>query len=286
MLFAAIKKSVDALIEASNYAVLIKRIVDIAPTDKNLSERKDLKKQLREIEEAYGWKPNFVNSYAKVGEQLPENIANLRLLDFDTLKSLCREKFQPILERLEGEPLTIVEVREEMAEINKALKKPKEPPKQLEWQQSKWGENGDRRLVIRLEDADTGVAFEKQYEQSGEISVAIFIREMLQRPTATEQSAAMAAQPVAIFEALIQPTEVIVITEQSSFFDSPALSDEAEIELQSRLLDRYQKIDVEIDRLLKDGYDESSYPLSNARSQLKEVILELRSLGIESELAE
>ncbi|MDZ8104706.1 MAG: hypothetical protein RM338_03660 [Nostoc sp. DedQUE12a] len=62
-----------------------------------------------------------------------------------------------------------------MLDIDKQLRKLKEPPKVLQWQ----NQNGESRLTIRLEDEDAGVEFERQFKESGKVSVSLFLRELL-----------------------------------------------------------------------------------------------------------
>lgn len=181
----AIERATQALIEVSQYAMLIQSSVDIAPTPDNLQERKQAREQKKQIEQSYGWTPSVINFYAKLAPHFPENIDNLFSLDFNTIKSLCCEKFNPILERLEGDRLTIVEVREQMREINQANKQPKQPAPALEWKRSK---GGDRSLTIRLNDAEAGDEFEAKYKASGQ-PLPLFLRSLLRGQVDTWQQA-------------------------------------------------------------------------------------------------
>jgi hypothetical protein len=142
--------------------------------------------QTRETNQSLGWTSTTATPYAKVGEWLGNvDPINLELLDIKTIMALCCEKYLPIIERLKDDRLTVAEVREEMTNINKALQKPKEPPKVLEWKQTKRGvsgagQNARRFCVIRLEDPEAGAEFEAQFKQS-EQPLPLFIRGLLRR---------------------------------------------------------------------------------------------------------
>jgi hypothetical protein len=123
--------------------------------------------------------------------------------------------------------------------------------------------------------------FEKQFKESDKVSVVGFIEELLSRPTIEEKIKAVAGTEVISAEIYQEPETFIV----PAFFDSRAFSDEAESLMIQGLVEKYQKIDAAIEGFLLSGYEESSYPVATARQQLCEVILHLRELGIEAELA-
>ncbi|NDJ20993.1 hypothetical protein GS682_04900 [Nostoc sp. B(2019)] len=137
----------------------------------------------RETKESMGWAGSTATPYVHVGEWLGEiDPSNLELLDIKTIMALCNNKYLSIIERLKSDRLTVAEVREEMKAINKETKKPKEPPKVLEWKQSK---RGDRFCIIRLEDPLAGAEFENHLKSSRQ-PLPLFIRSLLQRNTAPD----------------------------------------------------------------------------------------------------
>ncbi|MEA5581057.1 hypothetical protein VB620_06850 [Nodularia harveyana UHCC-0300] len=132
--------------------------------------------ELKAMQELFGWTGSTLNPYAKVGKYIAEiEISNLDLLDCNTIKALCYDKFQPILERLKSERLTVAEVRQEMAEINQEVKKDKPPQQILEWKKRKTGEH---TLIICLQDVETAREFETRLKAS-QIPLPLFIRSLL-----------------------------------------------------------------------------------------------------------
>ncbi|MBW4687835.1 MAG: hypothetical protein KME40_22670 [Komarekiella atlantica HA4396-MV6] len=135
------------------------------------------RKQWRQTKESLGWDSTTETPYAKIGEWfMGIEPSNLELLDINTLKTLCNEKYRPIIERLQVERLTVKEVRGEMTATNKALKKPASSPPVLEWRRTK---GGSRSLIARL-DAEAGAEFEAKYKASGQ-PLPLFVRSLLQR---------------------------------------------------------------------------------------------------------
>lgn len=131
--------------------------------------------------EGLGWLSSTIAPYAKVGSYLIGiEEYNLELLDINTIKAICCDKFQPIIERLKEERLTVVEVREEMLDINRAIREAKkaDPPPVFKWEKNKFGQD---RLVIFLEDADAGRDFVRQLRESQK-PLPLFFREVMRRP--------------------------------------------------------------------------------------------------------
>jgi hypothetical protein len=141
--------------------------------------------ELKAIQESLEWTATTATSYAKVGEFIAEiEPSNLDLLDCNTIKALCCDKFQPILERLKSERLTVAEVRQEMTQINKSMKKEKPPQRLLEWKRGKTGERSLRSaslsLIICLQDAEAGAEFESRFKASC-LPLPFFIRNLLRQ---------------------------------------------------------------------------------------------------------
>ncbi|HYW18737.1 MAG TPA: hypothetical protein VE956_05365 [Nodularia sp. (in: cyanobacteria)] len=130
------------------------------------------------IEESLEWTAITATPYAKVGEFIVEiELNNLDLLDCNTIKALCCDRFKPILERLKSERLTVAEVRQEMAAINKSMKKEKRPQGILEWKRAKTGE---RSLIICVNDAEAGAEFEGRFKSSC-LPLPWFLRRLLRQ---------------------------------------------------------------------------------------------------------
>ena len=158
---------------------------------KNIWEAKQLPKhEWREIKQMLGWSSHTANPYIKIWQWISDlqiNSYNLELLDINTIKSLCCDRYLEIWHQLQSSRMVVEDVRSLMTDINKSLKKPKEPPKAIEYQQTKYGEDGDGRVIIRLEDAATGTELERQFKESGKLSLAMFLKELLRRPMIDEQ---------------------------------------------------------------------------------------------------
>ncbi|MBD2695256.1 MULTISPECIES: hypothetical protein [Anabaena] len=134
--------------------------------------------ELKAIQESLEWTATTATSYAKVGEFIAEiEPSNLDLLDCNTIKALCCDKFQLILERLKSERLTVAEVRQEMTQINKSIKKEKPPQRLLEWKREKTGEE---TLIICLQDVEAGLEFESRFKASC-LPLPLFIRDLLRQ---------------------------------------------------------------------------------------------------------
>lgn len=132
------------------------------------------------------WTSHTANAYLKIGkwiDNLKINTYNLELLDINTIKTLCCDKYLDIWYWLQSQRLAVTEVRISIRDINKQLRKAKEPPKVLQWENN----NGEPRLTIRLEDEDAGLEFEREFKKSGKVCVSFFLRELLRRPTLDEQ---------------------------------------------------------------------------------------------------
>lgn len=183
-LFAAeLQEATTVFLKACQSAYILKAEFDKFVDDPK--ERKILAQQRQQIKEQYGWSNNLVASFAKIADSIVEiEDSHLNLLDINTIKAVASPKYDSVRERMECDRLTVLEVREEMAIINKSLKKPKKTPEVLEWQTDK---DGIARLVIRLEDEEAGKELERQYHESKEACFAFFIRELLQRPQIQQQ---------------------------------------------------------------------------------------------------
>lgn len=145
------------------------------------------KEKWGKIKQALGWTDQTATPYIKVWDWVQRcniNTYNLELLDSRTLTSLCHKKYEDVWNWLQSRRMTVQESRELMADINKILKKPKKVPKVLEWEKDK---DGFERLVIRLENPDTGAKLEKRFRESGEVSISAFLEVLMERPTLDEQ---------------------------------------------------------------------------------------------------
>lgn len=132
--------------------------------------------ELKAMTEALEWTGSTLTPYAKVGQYIVGiEVSNLELLDCNTIKALCCEKYKPILERLKSERLTVAEVREEMKNINQSVKKEQPAPRVLEWKRRKTGEHS---LIIRLEDVEAGREFEAKLKEST-LPLPLFVRNLL-----------------------------------------------------------------------------------------------------------
>jgi hypothetical protein len=162
------------------------------------------RKEWREGKESLAWDKSTANPYSKVGEWLVSiDPYNLELLDINTIKSLCCEKFKAVLDRLESERLTVVEVREEMKAINEATKKPKQPKPQIEW---KTTPEGERKLTVNDIDADTGDLLESRFKNSGESVLSFFLRRLLEGKAS--QPIVQIEKPVPVqVEEIIKPAD-------------------------------------------------------------------------------
>lgn len=176
--------------------------------------------ELKTIQESLEWTGTTATSYAKVGEFIADiEPSNLDLLDCNTIKALCYEKFQPILERLKSERLTLAEVRQEMTQINKSLKKEKPPQRLLEWKREKTGEG---TLIIRLQDVEAGLEFESRFKASC-LPLPLFIRNLLRQQPVQPDIAWQAApeESTAQMEEKSVKAEEIAEIENNIYGESP-----------------------------------------------------------------
>ncbi|MCC5619432.1 hypothetical protein LC605_31105 [Nostoc sp. CHAB 5836] len=232
---------------------------------KNIWEAKQLpKSEWDEIKQMLGWNNHTANPYIKIWEWISDSKVspyNLELLDINTIKSLCSDKYLDIWYQLQSSRMVVKDVRALMTDINKSLKVAKKPAKVLEWEQNKYGEDGDARLIIRLEDRDTGVELERQFKESGKVSVSLFLKELLRRPTVDEQ--VMALQE---FNTYIQDQQ-------------PELPP-AKVDRITELTANLRKIDHEIAVLIEDGSGEDTLPLVFARKGKSAIARELAMYGV------
>ncbi len=181
MLNECLRSLTGAFLTACDAARLLKSKFDLAQTGSTVKERKQARLDRQEIQERYGWTANLVNSFSKVAESLSvvEDVQNLELLDINTLKSLCSDKFAPIVEQLKSDRLTVVEVRGQMTDINKALKEEQQsqPKPMKQWRRTK---EGRRFLDLNGIDADTGDEFDAKYKYSC-MPLPLFIRDLLRQ---------------------------------------------------------------------------------------------------------
>jgi hypothetical protein len=158
-------------------AYLVKTRFENAAISGNPKTRRESKAEKEQMLDRRGWTSSVISSLGNVADWLIEiEPDNLELLDLETIKALSKDRFVSIRDRLNSERLTIVEVREEMAIINKALKPPEEPAKEFDWHRAK---DGSRYAVVQL-DAQVGGEFERELKEHGE-PLALFMREMLRR---------------------------------------------------------------------------------------------------------
>jgi len=167
------------------------------------------------IEESLEWTATTATPYAKVGEFIVEiELSNLDLLDCNTIKALCCDRFKPILERLKSERLTVADVRQEMAAINKSMKKETRPQGLLEWKRAKTGE---RSLIICVNDAEAGAEFEGRFKASC-LPLPWFVRHLLRqepvqpdmtRQPASSESATQMSEQLAPAEEIAEIEEKI-----------------------------------------------------------------------------
>jgi len=81
-------------------------------------------KEWKEIRESLGWLPSTATRYAQVAQHLTElEIESIEALDVQTMMAVSAEKYQPVIEELIEEPLSVEEVRERMKAINQEMKK-------------------------------------------------------------------------------------------------------------------------------------------------------------------
>ncbi|MCC5616353.1 hypothetical protein LC605_15000 [Nostoc sp. CHAB 5836] len=238
---------------------------------KNIWEAKQLpKSEWDEIKQMLGWNNHTANPYIKIWEWISDSKVspyNLELLDINTIKSLCSDKYLDIWYQLQSSRMVVKDVRALMTDINKSLKVAKKPLKVLEWEQNKYGEDGDARLIIRLEDRDTGVELERQFKESGKVSVSLFLKELLRRPTVDEQ--VMAQQE---FNTYIQQQQ-------------PELPP-AKVDRITELTANLRKIDHEIAVLIEDGYGEDTLPLVFARKGKSAIARELAMYGVRPDVSQ
>ena len=238
---------------------------------KNIWEAKQLPKgEWNEIKQLLGWNSHTANPYVKIWQWISDlkiNSYNLELLDINTIKSLCSDRYLEVWHQLQSSRMVVEDVRSLMADINKSLKKPTEPPKVFEYQQSKYGEDGDGRVIIRLEDAATGVELERQFKQSGKPSLAMFFKELLRRPTVDEQ--------------------VLAQQELDAYIDEqqPELPPDVQAEIAKE--DRIRELTVElrqVSQALADfksaGYREDTCPLAVVVDRKSTILRELLLCGV------
>lgn len=235
---------------------------------KNIWEAKQLpKSEWMEIKQLLGWSSHTANSYSKIWQWISDlkiNSYNLELLDINTIKSLCSDKYLDVWYQIQSSRMVVDDVRSMMADINKSLKVVNEPPKALEWEKDK---HGDRRLVIRLEDPDTGAEIEKQFKESGKLTVSMFLIELLRRPTVDEQ-------------VLAQQELNTYIDEQIPELPDDIKADIAKEDRITELTASLRKVNKAIDLLIDDGHEDNSYPLISAREGKDAIVMELRTYGV------
>jgi hypothetical protein len=238
---------------------------------KNIWEAKQLSKsEWHEIKQLLGWNGHTANPYIKIWQWISDlkiNSYNLELLDINTIKSLCADKYLEVWHRIQTSRISVEDARAMMADINRATKKPKEPPKVFEYQQSKYGEDGDGRVIIRLEDAATGAEIERQFKESGKLSLAMFFQELLRRPTIDEQVLAQGELNTYIDEQMPELPDDI----------KEAIAREDRI---TELTASLRKVNKAIASLIDEGYDDDSLPVVSAREGKEAIVRELRLYGV------
>ncbi len=262
-----LKKATQAFLRACESALILKtefdKILDVP------KERKLLAQQRQQIQEKYGWTQNLVSSFAKIGEFFSEvDERNLELLDIHTIKTATSEKYESVRQQLMSDRLTTLQARQQMANINKALKKPKKPPEIMEWETDK---DGAVRLLIRLEDEEAGKELKKQYQESEETCFPFFIRQLLRRPKFEEQIQVIcAASPTDVDDSVWQEAQ----NEVATYIESQAEIQDllTKINRNEQFLERYASTTCPSERLIVSVCLEEN---SRHRKRLQE-------LGVES----
>ena len=228
------------------------------------------KAEWENIKQVLGWNSQTATPYIKVWQWISDlkiNADNLELLDINTIKSLCCDRYLDVWYQLQSKRMVVGDVRSLMADINKSLKKSKEPPKVFEYQQSKYGEDGDGRVIIRLEDATTGAELERQFKQSGKLSLATFFKELLRRPSIDEQALAQQELDTYIDEQMLElPVDI-----------------KAELEKEDRINELtadFRKALNAITELDEDGHKEDSPEMVSAIREKIAIARELRMYGV------
>jgi len=237
---------------------------------KNIWEAKQLSKsEWREIKQMLGWNNSTANPYIKVWQwisNLKVNTYNLELLDINTIKSLCCDRYLEIWHQLQSARMVVEDVRRQMADINKSDKALKKPPKALEWEQNKYGDDSDARLVIRLEDPIIGVELEKRFNESGKVSVSSFFKELLRRPSLDEQ--------------VLAQQELDAYIEQQPELPPDIQAQIAREDRISELTAELRQVSQAIADFKSAGYKEDTHPLAVVVNRKAAVLRELWLNGI------
>jgi hypothetical protein len=252
----------SALLNVCDIAAQLQNRFELAKTEDTVEKRQQAKLERKEVEKCFGWTSNLVASYSKIFEYIPEEFHNLLSLDINTIKSLCAEKFRPIIEQLQSDHLTILEVREKMSEINKTTRKPKKPKSNVEWLT---GKQGERSLAIRLDDQETGLEFENQLKAST-LPLPLFMRSLLKLeiPNAPEpppQEPEPEPEPITV-----EPVATIPADTQAKI-----KSDERVFELQAQLR-RWE------DSL--EGAEPNTLAYIKIKEMMDSILWELKLLGV------